>query len=140
MKKLLLPSIIFFTLMSCSEEEVQPRDHFSGSWYLSSPDVPVEISFDVVKEGRAYNYYNTTVNHPAIAEDQRHNNRMVTYDPFIDGNGYGRIEITARGPEFYRVTLIYNRFSEEGMSVYDVQIDIPSEPFIVIPDQVFVRK
>src|SRR5690349_15695817 len=128
MKKFILPLVCFCALLSCEEENPQPVDQFAGSWYLSSPETPVEISFDVVHEGSVYNYYNKIVNYPGIPEDQRSNNTMITYDKFENGNGFGRIEIKSRGYFYYKVVLIYNRFTDDGLSVYDVQIDIPSEP------------
>jgi hypothetical protein len=140
MKTYILTFAVLLTLGACQEDDLKPVDHFPGSYYLSSPDVPIEISFDVVREGGSYNYYNRLVKHPAIPVEHQDNNNMITYDKFENGNGFGRIEITSRGHFYYKVTLIYNRFTENGMMVYDVQIDIPSEPFIVLNDQVFTKK
>lgn len=137
MKNVILSLVLCAAFLSCSEDEPQPVDKFSGSWYLAAPEVPVEIGFDVVRSGSIYNY-DATVIHSAIPTDQQANNNMICYDKFE--NGYGRIEITSRGEVYYKITLIYNRFTEEGMSTYDVQIDIPGQPFVVLTDRVFTKQ
>lgn len=146
MKKIIFPLVSFLFLAACSEENIRPVSPFVGSWYLSAPDISAEISFDVVYEGATssvpdgiYNY-DATVVHPAIPIDQQKNNIMITYDQFKKGNGYGRIEITARGSLHYKIIMIYNRFTSDGISVYDVQIDIPGQPLTVLTDRVFVRR
>jgi len=139
MKKPLYLLVTFLLLMACDEENPQPVDRVSGSYHFSDPGVPIEIAFDIVNGGnQRYNFENRYVSHPAIPESERDNNQIRTYDKF-DG-GYGMIEIFSRGAFYYKITLIYNRFTEEGMMVYDIQIDIPSEPYIVLPDQVFERR
>ena len=143
MKTYIFPLVLFFALMSCEEENPQPIRPFVGSWHLISEDPQVTIAFDVVYESGIYNYTNRRVVHPSIPENQQTNNNMITYDPFENGMGYGRIEIKSRGTFQYDVTLIYNRFiyneatGKYDMAVYDVQIDIPSEPFIILQDQTF---
>lgn len=140
MKQYLFSLVVLFLLSSCQEDEVKPKaDPFVGNWHLSSPETPIEISFQVVKEGAVHNIINRSVIHPAIPAIEQDNNQLKTYDRFENGNGFGRIEITSRGTVYYKVTLIYSRFTEEGMAVYDVQIDIPSEPFMVLTDQVFTK-
>lgn len=131
--------VLFLSLISCQEENVRPADHFSGSWYFSDAQTPIEISFDAVKIGNGvYNFENRSVIHPAIPAEEQNNNQIKTYDQFE--GGYGRIEITSRGYTYYKITLIYNRFTDEGLAVYDLQIDIPSEPFIVLTDRIFIRQ
>lgn len=146
MKTITAVLVTFALLMSCEEENPQPVSPFVGSWSLTAVDVPITISFDVVYEGATtgspdgiYNYYNVKVAHPAIQEDEQTNCTMITYDRFANGDGFGRIEITSRGSNHYKIIMIYNRITDEGMGVYDVQIDIPSEPFTVLNDQVFTR-
>ena len=141
MKTFILPIIIVLACMSCEEDSVRPADRFAGSWHFISTETQIEVSFDVVKDGSIYNFTNRFVIHPAIPIEEQDNNQIKAYEKFADGSGFGRIEITSRGYTFYKVILIYNRFTDSGdMLVYDVQIDIPSEPFIVLNDQVFVRK
>ena len=141
MKTIVLTLVTFLLLVSCTEDNPQPVDRFAGSWHFYSPETPIEISFNAVNIGNgAYNIENRKVVHPAIPVDHQGNNQITLYDKFENGNGYGRIEITSRGPFYYKIILIYNRFTDESqMLVYDLQIDIPSEPFVVLNDQVFTR-
>lgn len=141
MKKVIFLLVSFVLLASCSEQDVKP-DLFSGSWTFTSSEPSLQIYFDAVRinEG-VYNIENRSVIHPAIPVEEQGNNQIKLYDKFENGTGYGMIEITSRGDFYYKISLIYNRFTEEGeMLVYDIQVDIPSEPFTVLNDQVFVRK
>lgn len=138
--KLIFTLAVLAVLGACQDDP--PVAHpFVGSWHYQNNQVPIEIRFDVVSQGGGIlDYRNRQIIHPAIPLSEQSNNNLRVYDEFKDSGGYGKIEITSRGPVNYAVVLIYNRFTSEGMMVYDVQLDIPSEPFIVIPDQMFTRK
>jgi hypothetical protein len=139
MKKLILPLSILLTLMSCSDEEVQPSVDFSGSYYLQSEEAAIEIGFDIAEDGTVKNFGNNVyVKHALIPQERWDDNNITAFDRFE--NGYGRIEIVSRSIDYYRVTLIYSRLSENGLNVYDVQIDILDQPFMVLPDQVFRKR
>jgi hypothetical protein len=138
MKNYILPLITLLALTSCQEEEVQPVD-FAGSYYLQSQEAEIEIGFSISEDGTIHNYGNSVfVKHPLISEHRWNDNNISTAHRF--DNGYGRIDIISRSVEYYRVTLIYARLNSEGLNVYDVQIDILGQPFMVLPDQVFERK
>lgn len=139
MKKLIITLLIISALGACQEHDDPILNVFVGSWRYSNNEIPIDIRFDVLSNRGILNYTNRAVVHPAIPEDQQHNNNLRVFDEFKNGDGYGKIEITSRGPFYYKVTLIYNRITGEEMLVYDVQIDIPSEPFIVLTDQVFTK-
>lgn len=138
MKNLILPLVTFLLFIACEEENPQPARDFAGSYSLVSDDPAIEIGFKVSEDGEIHNFDNIVyVKHAAIPEDQQRNNNITTFDKF-DG-GYGRIEIISRGTSYYRIILIYSHFTDEGLSVYDVQVDITGEPFFVMPDRIFTR-
>lgn len=138
MKTTILALVSFCLLLSCKEEEVRPKNPFVGSWSFDSPEI--QIAFDVVLQANILNYVNRQVVHPSIPTEEQGNNQIITYDKFANGNGYGRIEIASRGYVYYRIILIYNRFTEDGnMAVYDVQVDIAGQPFFVLTDRVFIK-
>lgn len=135
MKNYITPLLLILVLASCQEDN-EPVNALAGTYRLATSEI--EIGFTVSGDGQIHNFdANAYVRHAAIPESAEMNNNVTPFDRFK--NGYGRIEIISRGEDFYRITLIYNRFSGEGLSVYDVQVDIAGEPFIVLPDQVFTR-
>lgn len=140
MKTRSLLLILTLTAFACSDDDPQPAP-WVGTWYLSDPVGPMEISFQITKENAGTATYNAEVIHPAIPEKHQRANNMFTYDQFKDG--YGRIEIISRSDFYYKITLIYNRFVQEEngayMDVYDVQVDIEGQEFIVLPDRSFTR-
>lgn len=138
MKNLILPLVTFFLFIACEEENPQPVSQFAGSYSLVSSDPAIEIGFKVSEDGDIHNFGNGSyVKHAAIPGSQQTNNNITTFDKF--NGGYGRIEIASRGTSYYRIILIYSRYTDEGLSVYDVQVDIAGEPFFVMPDRIFTR-
>lgn len=130
--------VSFALLFACKEENPQPVSPFAGSYKMTSEDRTIEIGFTVSEDGQIHNFGNDVyVKHPAIPVEIQRTNNITPFDQFK--GGYGRIEIVSRTQFYYRITLIYNRFIEGGMSVYDVQIDITGEPFTILPDQVFTK-
>lgn len=138
MKRYIVPALILLSLAACQDEEITP-DPFSGSWSYSSGDL--SFSFDAQRiDGGAYNIVNRKVIYPSIPAEQQDNNQAITYDKFENGNGYGRIEINSRGPVYYYVVLIYNRFNEDGnMGTYDIIVQMPGQEQYVLQDQVLIK-
>ena len=139
MKKIIFTLVMLSAILSCEEEDLKPDNEFAGSYRLISDNPAIEIGFTVSEDGQIHNFGNNAyVKHASIQPGQESNNNITTFDKF-DG-GFGKIEILSRTIPYYRIVLIYNKFTDEGLSVYDVQIDISGEPFMVLPDRVFTRK
>lgn len=141
MKKFILPLVMICALIACDDENPQPVNDFSGTWNLTEPEVPMQISFEIPKDNPGTFSASSKVVHPLIPESEEANNNMFFYDKFENGNGWGKVEIISRGTFHYIVTLIYNRFDEEGnMLVYDVQVDIAGQDYFILQDRIFTRK
>lgn len=133
MKRYILPILILIAVTACQEDEVAP-DRFSGSWSYSSGNLSFSFSAQRLSDG-TYNLVNRKVVYPSIPEDQQVNNNATCYDKFK--NGYGKIEIQSRGPVYYYVVLIYNRFRDDGnLDTYDIIVQMPGEEQYVLQDQV----
>ena len=152
MKKTILALVMFFAIMACEDENVQPTeapDLFVGSWSYTYPNVDamdLKVSFDVVKGGDAYQFNNIHVHFPSeISANDALEYEIEVRDKFEANDGFGFIRINGGGEtNWIFIDLTYNTIYKQKaftyhMTAHEMKITTQNDAPIILENQTFVK-
>lgn len=136
MKKTYLFALAILVIIGCQEnEDPQPAEKFAGSWAYESNEL--SIYFDIVVEDGIHNVINRKVVSPDIPTSEQDNNQIQIL--FDDDGSCKVIEVVSRGRVFYRIFMLDNDITRDGMTVSEMEITVPGYDPLTLFNQILKK-
>lgn len=122
MKNVTVPLVLFFLLLACQEEKVEPAhaDPFVGSWHLSNIPTGLDVIFKITQSGEGIAFEDISVQYPGITE-------TLDYQGEFEGRyavntGYELIKIHGSGSQQW-ITLFMDHSAVHLKQQNEIQVN-----------------